>query len=256
MSSRRARARRLGPDGPVGERAGKARRPRLRVADAVGFTLVEMVVTVAAGTMIALAIITVLDLSMRQSARTLDRVEASQHGRTAMEELVQELHSSCVAASVTPVIAGSTSSTIEFLSQFGSGPVLTPNMHVVTLAGGKLTDLTYPATSGTAPTWTFSATPSSTKLLGANLWPALVGGVSQPVFQYYAYVNGQVSSTPLATPLSGSDAADTVQVTVSFAAGPSDLSTEADRKVSLSDSVVLRFIPASGTQTVVNLPCN
>jgi prepilin-type N-terminal cleavage/methylation domain-containing protein len=76
-------------------------------ADQRGFTLVEIIVTLFAGTVIMLVIFAVLDLSVRQSASATDRVEAGQRGRTAMEQLVQELHSSCVAASVTPVLAGS-----------------------------------------------------------------------------------------------------------------------------------------------------
>ena len=174
--------------------------------------MVEMVVTIFSAIVIFCAILTVLDLSMRESARALDQVEANQHGRTTLERLVQELHSSCVAASVTPVLAGSDSSNVHFLSQFGSAAVLTPNEHVVSFAGGTLTDTAYAVTGGSAPSWTFSSTPTSTTTLGTNLSQALVNGATQPVFQYYAYVNGTLSTTPLPTPLSATDAADTVEV--------------------------------------------
>jgi len=105
--------------------------PRLRpdLTDQRGFTLVELLVTMIAGLVITLATLTMLDISVQQSAKVADRVEASQRGRVAMEQLIQELHSSCVAASVAPVLSGSTSKNIQFLSQFGSAAVLTPNLH-------------------------------------------------------------------------------------------------------------------------------
>jgi Tfp pilus assembly protein PilW len=221
-----------------------------------GFSLVEVVVSMAAGIVVLLAVFMVLDLGVRQSARSVDRVDADQRGRTAMEQLVQELHSSCVAASVTPVLAGSDSSNLKFLSQFGSAPVLNPNLHVVTYSGGSLVDTVYPETSGSAPNWTFSATPSATKTFVSQISQATVSGTAQPVFQYFKYAGGgSISTTPLPTPLSAADAADAVQVTVSFAVGPTSQSNEARRTINLSDAVVLRYIPASGSSTVVNLPC-
>jgi prepilin-type N-terminal cleavage/methylation domain-containing protein len=228
---------------------------RERLSEDRGFTLVEVLVAMVAGTVILMALFMVLDLSVRQSARSIDRVDASQRGRTAMEQLVQQLHSSCVAATVAPVLAGSDASNLKFLSQFGSAAVLTPNMHVVSLTSGSLVDTVYPATGGSAPTWTFSATPSATKTFTGNVSQAVLGGVTQPVFQYYSYVGGQLSTTPLPTPLSATDAADAVEVTIDFAVTPSDNSTEADRTINTTDSVVLRYVPASGSTTVVNLPC-
>jgi type II secretory pathway pseudopilin PulG len=218
-----------------------------------GFTLVELLVVLMTGIIIVLATFTVLDVSMRQSARVTDRIEADQRGRTAMEQLVQELHSSCVASAVTPVVAGSDGSNIQFLSQFGSAPVLTPDLHKVGFASGALTDNVFASTGGTSPNWTFSSTATSSKLLGTNFAQAAVSGVTQPVFQYYGYVSGQLSTTPLPTPLSTSDAASTAQVTISFAAQPLSTSTEADRTVNLSDSVVLRYAPAS--TVIANPPC-
>jgi prepilin-type N-terminal cleavage/methylation domain-containing protein len=225
------------------------------IGDQQGFTLVELVVALVAGLVILFATLALLDLSVRLSARAADRVEASQRGRTAMEQLMQELHSSCVAASVTPVLAGSDSSNIQFLSQFGSAAVLTPNLHKVSLAGGALTDTVYAATGGSAPSWTFSATPTSTRTFITNVSHAAVNGTTQPVFRYYGFVNGQLSTTALATPLSVTDAQATAQVAVSFAAGPSSTSTEADRTINLSDAAVLRYVPASGATNATNLPC-
>ncbi len=231
-----------------------------RLRDERGFSVVELMVSIAAGMVVLLALFGILDISFTQSARSIDRVESSQRGRTAMERLVQELHSSCVAASVTPVYAGSSSSALKFISQFGSAPVLNPDQHVVTVQAdpvkpyNDLVDKVYTYVSGSAPSWTFAATPI-TKTLAENVAQATVNGTVQPYFQYYAYTNGSISSTPLTTPLSTTDAANAVQVTVSFAVGPTDKSSDPRRTINLSDGVVLRYIPASGTATVANLPC-
>ncbi len=232
-----------------------------RLRDERGFSVVELMVSIAAGMVVLLALFGVLDISFTQSARSIDRIESSQRGRTAMEQLVQELHSSCVAATVTPVYAGSGSSTLKFVSQFGSAPVLTPNLHVISIQPdpvkpyNDLVDSVYAATGGTAPTWTFSSTALPAKVLAENVSQATVNGALQPYFQYFAYANGVISSTPLTTPLSATDAASAVQVNISFAVGPTDKSSDARRTTNLSDSVVLRYIPASGSSTVANLPC-
>jgi Tfp pilus assembly protein PilW len=233
----------------------------LRLRDEAGFSVVELMVAIAAGMVVLLALFGVLDISVTQSARSIDRIESGQRGRTAMEELIQELHSSCVAASVAPVYAGSSSSSLTFISQFGSGPVLNPDEHIVTVQAdpvkpyNDLVDKLYPYVSGSAPTWTFAAAPTKTKTLAENVSQATVNGAVQPYFQYFAYTNGVISSTPLTTPLSAANAANAVQVTISFAVGPTDKSSDARRTINLSDGVVLRYIPASGTATVANLPC-
>ena len=232
-----------------------SRRPhRPAVADECGFTLVELLVTMIAGLVITLATLTMLDISVQESAKVADRVEAGQRGRVAMEQLIQELHSSCVASSVAPVLAGSTSSNIQFLSQFGSAAVLTPNLHAVTYSSGQLTDTAYAATGGSAPTWTFSATPAYSRTVLTNVSQATVNGSVQPVFQYYKYVNSTLSSA-LPTPLSATDAADTVQVTVNFQVGPLDSSTAADRTIQTTGTAVLRYVPVDPTPGATNLPC-
>jgi prepilin-type N-terminal cleavage/methylation domain-containing protein len=236
-------------------------RVSVRPGNQGGFTLVEMLVSIFAGVILMLALFAVLDISTTQSARSIDRVESSQRGRTAMEQLVQELHSSCIAASVAPVLSSSDASTVKFISKFGSAPVLSPDQHVVTVQAdgvkpyNDLVDKVYPATGGSSPNWTFSSTPSLTKTLAENVSQATVNGVTQPYFQYFSYANGNISTTPLTVPLSATNAASAVQVTVSMAVGPTDGSTDVRRTTNLNDAVVLRYIPAIGSTSVANLPC-
>jgi hypothetical protein len=220
-----------------------------------GFTIIEILVAASTGLIVLFAVFTLLEVSVRYSARSLDRVETAQRARSAMETVVQELHSSCVTAPETPVLAGSTDTSVSFLSQFGGATVITPNEHVVSLSGGTLTDATYPATGGSAPNWTFASTPSTSRELASNISQALVGGSAQPVFQYYTYSGGQISTTPLPTPLSAADAANTVEVAISFAVAPTDGSTDGLRATNVTDEVVLRVLPAATSAAGGNPPC-
>ena len=77
-----------------------------------------------------------------------------------------------------------------------------------------------------------------------------------PAFQYFAYSGGQVSTTPLPTPLSLTDATRTVKVTVTFATNPNSAApNDAKAPITLSDSTSLRLEPASEDASEVNLPC-
>jgi prepilin-type N-terminal cleavage/methylation domain-containing protein len=230
-------------------------RARVRARGERGYTLIELLVATVAGLIVCGAAFTILDTSLHFTSRINDQVDASQLGRDAMSTITQNLHSACVAAGVTPIQAGSDGTHLNFISAFGAGggAVITPTLHNIALSGGTLTDTTYAVASGSAPTWTFSTTPSGTRTLVANVSQI---PSSQPVFNYYAYSGGQLSTTQLATPLSSSDAASAAEVTIGFVTAPSNNNTNLDRTVTLTDTVVLRLSPASPLSTVTNGPCS
>lgn len=229
-----------------------------------GFTLVELLVAMAISIVVLIGILSLVDVTTRGSARVASRVEVNQRARVTLQRLVDELHSTCVSPNVLPVVAASNGytsndSNLIFLQQTGSEVSPTPNEHVVSLEGDTLKERVYPANAGgTAPNWTFAATPSSTTELATDVGPASVGSGSStvPPFQYFAYQGAQLSTTPLPTPLSASDAARTVAVTISFSVSPrSNPANDQHAAVSVSDSVVLRLSPASEAATEVNPPC-
>ncbi len=149
--------------------------------------------------------------------RSPAHVDANQRSRMTMYKVIDELHSACVASQIAPVQTGSTGTLLSFLHQSGSAVSPTPVLSKISLNGTTLSQSDYASTGGTAPTWTFSSTPSSTIQLMTGVSPT--SGSS--IFNYYAYSNGQVASTPLTTPLSSTDAAKTVQVSVAFKVAPS-----------------------------------
>jgi hypothetical protein len=154
-----------------------------RVRSDEGITLVELLVVLLSGTVVALGLFAFQDVTLRQSERVFANVDATQRARTTMELIETRLRSSCVSENVTPILPGSTDSSIAFVSKFGSAASLTPEKHVIALISGVLTDTTYPATGGTAPNWTFSSTASATRRLLDHV--TTVG--STPTFRYYKY---------------------------------------------------------------------
>lgn len=224
-----------------------------------GVTLIELLVGFAIGLVVLVTILTVVDVTSQGSQRVAGQVEANQRIRPVVRSIIDDLHSSCVSTRVTPIQPGSTGDSISYLHGRGSDVTVTPELRTLTLSGGTLTRTTYPAIGGTGPDWTFSSTPSQERIMLTDVRPAQVGEppVSVPAFRYNAYVNGEISGTPLATPLSAADAARAVQVTVSLAA--STISTGARRPApptSVSDSVTLRFTPAQEGAGVENVPCS
>jgi type II secretory pathway pseudopilin PulG len=218
-----------------------------------GFTLIELLVVMLAGMVILIATLGFLEFTMKQSARATDRVEATQRGRTAMEQLVQELHSSCVAAEDPPIWTGSDASHLWFMAALSSQPVITPNLHEIFVNSGTLTDYAWAPTGGTSPNWTYNtANPPTTKrAVLTNVATYTSNGTTQPLFQYYQYLAGALSQLTT-MPLNATDAGNAVSVTINFAAQPSH-SVAADRTINLSDSALLRgYQPNAKTAT---LPC-
>jgi Tfp pilus assembly protein PilV len=224
-----------------------------------GFTLVEMLVAVVSGMVVILATLSVLDISISQSSRISERVDADQRGRLAMEKLMLELHSSCIAFAGNPVEPGSTDTNIKFVSQSGNEAYFTSvTKHEVSLntATHQLTDASYLSTNTAAElgtSWHFPATATSTQPLLTGAFQTAIEGATIPVFRYYKYQGGNISVTPETTPLSELDAKATAEVTVNFTAAPSSERIEADRKVELTNTAVLRYDPSSATGT--NKPC-
>jgi len=155
-----------------------------RVRDEEGLTLVELLVVIGSSIVIALALWAIQDIALKETTRVFARVDGSQRARFALETIENRLHSSCVAAGVTPIQTGSTATSISFVSKYGSAAQLTPEQHTITLdPSGTLTDATYANTGGTAPSWSFASTPSSTDTLVDNA----AAKPGTPVFQYFAY---------------------------------------------------------------------
>jgi len=225
------------------------------ITDERGVTIVELLVSMLIGIAVLGAIVQLITTTAKSSGRVTERVATNQLARPNFLRLMSELHSTCVSPGVAPIQAGSGDDSITFVHQVGRDVTVTPNKRTVTLnADGTLTDTLYAYSSGVAPSWTFSATPTSTYRLLEKVSP--IG--STPVFRYYAYSDGVIDEeTPLPTPLSVDDAERTVLVDVSFEVSPSKSQTseEDGAPVQLTDSALMRFSPSNEDTSQAGLPC-
>jgi hypothetical protein len=218
-----------------------------------GYTLVELMVAMSAGLIVIFAVTSFIMIALRHSSEVSARVDATQQARSTLFQVMDELHSACIAPQIAPVKAGSTGTSLSFVHQRGSAVAPTPILSTMTLNEGTLLESNYSSTGGTAPNWTFAGSPSSTRELSTGISPT---GSNTGIFSYYDYSGGQVSSTPLPTPLSSTDAARTVQVDVAFTAAPTSTPVvDENGPAGVQDTALLRFSPAPYNESATNLPC-
>ena len=254
---------------------------KLRAAwrDERGFTLIELLIATLAGIIVATATSAIVVASVHFSSNLGNRVDANQEGRVAMEKITQALNSSCAATGVTPLVGapaptgmvggaagGSDANDAIFYSRLSDLATIEPNEVEVSLTGTapsqQLIMSTYPntTTAGSPPPWTFSTTPTNFVLL-PRAAAATIGGVAQPVFQYYAYSGSAISTTAIPSsqlPLSTAAAATVAEVTISFESLPSNNGANVSAPgagADISDSVVFRLTPASSAPNASNTPC-
>jgi len=249
-----------------------------------GFTLIELLVAISMGIVISLAAFSFLGFATSDVSRINERVHIDQTARVTMENIMLQLHSACVTPSVVPVIPGSTSESIKFISEAGTGSALSSvHEHEITYEAakgatkGKLVEKTYlntpPPTGKEAPEYSFPKTYSTSKKLLTGIVQSESGGKKVPIFQYYRYYQtgdtiptghktipyGELYPKSLSeTELKTEEGVEkVVKVTMSFtlATEGAEIATfNRDRPVPLEDSVVFRLAPAAESSS--NLPCS
>jgi prepilin-type N-terminal cleavage/methylation domain-containing protein len=252
-----------------------------------GFTLIELLVAMVLGVVVTGIAFSFLEFTTSDVSRTTDRVQADQAGRVALENIVLQLHSACVAPKITPIRTGSTENTLKFVSEIS--PVNTSGEPVSELSTVRLREIIYtPASgnkegtlvekswpsSGTDPNYTFNeaATPTEKKLLSDVVQSETTNPTTKAqepvhVFRYYRYYHtgdtgvilGQLDPNPLAVPLTPEEAKETAKVTVDFAVAPSlkeNATIGKEKPIELEDSVILRLAPSSEESSNPNVPCS
>lgn len=224
------------------------------IADERGTTLIELLVATAAGVVVLFAISAMIIVSLRETVRADSHVDATQRARVTLNKVIEELHSACVAPQVAPVKANSSGTQLIFIHQTGSAVSPIPVLSKITLSAGTLTQYDYAVSGGEAPKWAFNeTTPTSTQQLMTNISPT---SPSTSIFSYYSYSNGEVSATPLPTPLISTEAERTVKVGIAFTAAPQSTPiADPNAGASIADSALLRFTPAAFNTAAANLPC-
>jgi type II secretory pathway pseudopilin PulG len=195
------------------------------IRDDRGFTLMELLVSMLTATIVVGALFSILTISTGQTTLIADKVQANQLGRTAMTRIVDELHSSCLAAGFAPIQEKSNENELIFKNAYSEEAVL-PNTkaaeeksktgtgvfehQIVWNSSAKtLTDFVYKSTSGEGPeavlpTPDYSSTtheaanaePKKGVLLASNVTQTEEsGGAKIPIFTYYRYSKTSSSSS-------------------------------------------------------------
>jgi prepilin-type N-terminal cleavage/methylation domain-containing protein len=262
---------------------GTPRDERWREQD--GFTLIEVLVASIIAVVVSLAAFSILQLTTEDVSRITERTHVDQTGRVALEKLMLQLHSACVALEVNPIVEKSTAEKIRFVS--ASGPQ-------AAFATGEilLHEITYSKTEGTLKETVYKNTGPETKEGNypfsetATSTTKLLTGVKQtenfkkefiPIFQYYRYYNskdeipigdkeipyGELNPTGLGAKetgeLSKAEAESVAKTTVSFTLAPEhheSVIAKGDQPVALEDSAVFRLTPASTSPEHLNSPCS
>lgn len=227
-------------------------RHEIDLRDETGTTLMEVVVALASGILIIFALSTIVISTMHSVFRTSARVDANQRARFALNQVVDQLHSACVAPQIAPIKKESSGTRLIFVHKPGSEVSPLPIKSEIVFSGGKLTQYDYPATGGAPPEWTYPVSPTSSRELMTKVSATAANG---SIFTYYKYVNGKISTTPLTTPLESTTAATTVQVNVALTASP--LSTpvrDTNAATQIQGTALLKLTPPAFTGGV-DLPC-
>jgi Tfp pilus assembly protein PilW len=232
-----------------------------------GATLVETLVAITMGVLVIGALCGILVISLHQSKRTTDRVDADQHGRIALAQIVNELHSACLAQNFAPIRKESTENELRFINGYSKEAVIPASEvseHRIVYSGEALRDYEYPATGGTWPSYTFTgavATPTGGTLLANHVTKT----ESKPIFSYYKYATTSSSGTATESSstltslgtaeLTATTAATASSVAINFTLAPTNGSTQRGRAVPFGTQVTLAFSSPSSETPVQAAPC-
>jgi prepilin-type N-terminal cleavage/methylation domain-containing protein len=250
--------------------------------DQHAYTMVELLVAMALGTLVATAAFSFLQFSTSDVTRINERARLNQTGRVALERVMLRLHSACVAPSVAPIQPESTATKIRFVSEAGTTPAFaTVHLHeiVYSSANNTLVEKTYTST-GEGPKsttkgqeYSFSTTVASTTTLLTGVKESESEGSKIPIFRYYRYYRegdkpppehttvpyGELDPSELKLEELKTETPNIAKVAISFTLAPTGKESatfKRDRPVPLEDSVVFRLAPSSELSTTTNLPCS
>jgi hypothetical protein len=228
-----------------------------------GFTMMEALVAMVTGLVLATASFALLQLVTEQSTRATDFVQASQLGRTAMTHIVDELSSGCVAENAIPIQEASTSEKLVFAAAYSEKSEVKPSEvqeHEIYWKEGSsgghpegLYDAKRVASKQNGTEWEWAGEFSKPGvLIDADLAREKNAKGQPEIFKYFKYSKAASSSSSKG--LSALEevelsehqellgkAASVASVEVKFKSLPADKSEKVGRDVKLSNQVTFAF---------------
>jgi prepilin-type N-terminal cleavage/methylation domain-containing protein len=204
--------------------------------DERGFSLVELLVAMALGSMVLTAVMTVFINGLTGTAKVTDRIDAVQRARLTADRMTTLLQAQVCSGGSAPITDGQATS-VTFTANVGD---VTANPTRYRLRWDNTTNRIYEdrfvPTTDSSGNVTFPSSPTQTKVIGTDMVPA--GGT---LFTYNAFdtVNAGVSATPIATPLTTTDMQTVVAVSVSLVAQPERTKVSDERATTLTTQAVV-----------------
>jgi prepilin-type N-terminal cleavage/methylation domain-containing protein len=173
-----------------------------RLRDEHGFTLIELLVAMVIGLIVSLGAFSLLEFTTSDVSRVTARAHVDQTGRIALQKIMLQLHSACVAVTINPIMPKSTDKAIKFISETSplnskSEPISslsTVHLHEIAYnkAEGTLTEKSWLST-GTPPAYSFTEAEAKKEFTEHRLLTGVTQSVNEttkkeiPIFQYYRY---------------------------------------------------------------------
>jgi prepilin-type N-terminal cleavage/methylation domain-containing protein len=200
-----------------------------------GFTLVEMMVAAAVGSIVMIAIFMLLDTSVKQSGTVNARVDSTQRGRTAMETITRELRSQvCYTPDTNPAVSllAAQPYSITFYAFHGNTTFAPDKRTIAWDTNTNTIKETIAPASGAGTTRTLT--------LLTNVTP-LSTPANTPIFEYHQTDGTLLSSTPLST----ADMAKTSIIRIRFQTAPGTRATTSP-STSFESQVFVRTADPNG----------
>lgn len=200
-------------------------------SDQSGFSLVELLMSMALGSVVLAALMTVFMSGVSGSAKVSARTEALQRGRITMDRITTLLNSQTCLVNTDgtgqPPIRDGQNNQVAFYASLGvvdSDPMiyrLTYDPATKRMTEARFVPVRNAAGVVTYPS--YPASPSANRVIGTNILPLTAGA---PIFQYWQFITdngptlGMINGTALVTPLTATSQYATVRVTMGFVTQP------------------------------------
>jgi prepilin-type N-terminal cleavage/methylation domain-containing protein len=203
-----------------------------------GFSLIELMMSMAIGGVILTALMMVFVGGVKGTTQIENRVDNQARARVAMDRVVRLLDSQVCGImdplsdiATPPIFAGSDSNSVSFIGDL-TGASGSPLKYTITYQPKTASNrgtLVMSKYSYNSTTKTWATQVGGNDVLGTDIVPAKDdAGVVQPIFSYYPYLTaatavapatpGDISTTTAAVPLQVAVAPTVVKVAVKFAA--------------------------------------
>ena len=221
-----------------------------------GFTLPELLIALSMSLIVAFAALTLVEVTMRKTDDTQNRVSSVQRGRMAMDTITRQLRSQVCLNTTTPAMSppaawgvNTDGNNALFYVDFSDGSNPNPELHLITYdaASHQIVEKDY-KNYGTGGAFSYRppAQYDRMKVLLDNVGQATDPntGLLIPVFQYYAYDDSVTPPRPdtlLSGSLTAAQEATVARIDVTFTAGPAHASASAKHAGSVfADEVYVR----------------